>query len=73
MMVKDRITELRAASAKRSLRAGPACRAETGAPQASFRSGRRVHLANPQRAIGWFLVSVGLRLAVPRTRTGSAR
>jgi hypothetical protein len=73
MMVKDRITDLRTASAKRSSHAGPDGGAETGAPPASLRSRRRVHLANPQRAIGWFLVSVGLRLAVSRTRTGPAR
>ena len=73
MMASDRITELQGAAAKRSLRARASVRAETAAPPASSRSTRHARLANPQRAIGWFLVSVGLRLALPRTRTGSAR
>jgi hypothetical protein len=73
MMVKDRIADLRTASAKRPSQAGPDGRAGAGAARASLRSRRRFDLANPQQAIGWFLVSVGLRLAVSRPRTGSAR
>jgi hypothetical protein len=73
MVANDRITELRAAAAKRSSSARASAGAETGAPHASSRSNRHAHLANSQRAIGWFLVSVGLRLALPRTRAGSAR
>jgi hypothetical protein len=73
MMASDRIVELQAAAAKRSLGARASVRAETAAPQALSRSVRRDHLANPQRAIGWFLVSVGLRLALSRTPTGSPR
>jgi hypothetical protein len=73
MMASDRIMELRGAATKRSLRARASVRAETAAPQALSRSVRHDHLANSQRAIGWFLVSVGLRLALPRTRAGSAR
>jgi hypothetical protein len=73
MMASDRIMELQGAARQRSLRARASVRAETAAPQASSRSVRHDHLANSQRAIGWFLVSVGLRLALPRTRTGSAR
>jgi hypothetical protein len=34
---------------------------------------RRTPRANPQQALGWFLVSVGLRLALPRSRAGSTR
>jgi hypothetical protein len=73
MVAKDRITELQGAAAKRSLRARASVCAETAAPQTSSRSIRHAQLANRQRAIGWFLVSVGLRLALPRTRTDSAR
>lgn len=73
MMANDRITELRRAAARRSSCAGPSVATEIAAPRASYRSVRHEHLVNSQRAVGWFLVSVGLRLAVPRTRTGSAR
>ena len=73
MMASDRITELQGAAAKRSLSARASVCAETATPQASTRSTRRARLANSQRAVGWFLVSVGLRLALPRARTGSAR
>jgi hypothetical protein len=73
MVAKDRITELRVAAAKRSHRAGRSVPTDTAPRHASSRSTRHVHLANPQRAIGWFLVSVGLRLALARTRTGAAR
>jgi hypothetical protein len=73
MMASDRIMELQRAATKRSLRARPSVPAETAGPQALSRSVRHDHLANSQRAIGWFLVSVGLRLALPRTRAGSAR
>jgi hypothetical protein len=71
LMAQDRTTELRTAAANRSLR----CSAPTeiAARATSSRSNRHVRLGNPQRAIGWFLVSVGLRLAMPRTPTGSAR
>ena len=71
MMVKDRRTELRAAAANRASRSGARTAIATGA--ASSRPGQHVRLANPQQAIGWFLVSVGLRLALPRTRAGSRR
>ena len=73
MMASDRIMELQGAARQRSLRARASVPAETAAPPASSRSIRHDHLANSQRAIGWFLISVGLRLALPRTRTGSAR
>jgi hypothetical protein len=72
MMARDRITELRV-DARRSSRTGPTIPTETEARYAPPRSMPHVHLANPQRAIGWFLVSVGLRLALPRTSAGSAR
>ena len=62
MVASDRIRELQAAAAKRSSPVRPPAR-----------SIRPVPVANPQRALGWFLVSVGLRLALPRARTGSLR
>lgn len=73
MVAKDRITELHAAAAKRAARNRPSLATEIVARPASSHSSRRFRLTNPQQAIGWFLVSLGLRLAVPRTRTGSAR
>jgi hypothetical protein len=72
MVATDRIRELERAAAQRSL-----CSlrfsvpTETAAPRASSGSIRHAHLGSSRRAIGWFLVSVGLHLALPRTRTGS--
>jgi hypothetical protein len=71
MMAQDRISELRGGATQRS--SCSAGRPVTTAGPASTRSSPRVRPANPQRAIGWFLVSVGLHLAMPRTPTGSAR
>ncbi len=81
MLAKDRMTELQAAAVNRASRsavrteidARSAVRTELDARAAPSGSGPRVRLANPQRAIGWFLVGVGLRLATPRTPTRSAR
>jgi hypothetical protein len=73
MMANDRITELRQAAARRPPATGHRVPAETAAPPAPSRSGRPARLANSQRAVGWFLVSVGLRLALPRPRSGPAR
>lgn len=71
MMAQDRITELRAGAAQRSSHSR--ARLATTARPTPSRSSPRVHPVNPQQAIGWFLVSVGLRLAMPRTPTGTAR
>ncbi len=71
MLAKDRTTELNAAAANRASRS--AVRTGIDTRPAPSRSGPRLRRANLQRAIGWFLVSVGLRLAMPRTPTGSAR
>jgi hypothetical protein len=71
MLAQDRITELRGGATQRSSRSTGRPVATAG--PASLRSSPRVRLANPQRAIGWFLVSVGLHLAMPRTSTGSPR
>jgi hypothetical protein len=68
---RESITELHRASAKRS-RGARYDLADTDRlypPPAS----RHPRLANPQRAIGWFLISVGLRLAVPRTPSRPGR
>lgn len=67
---RDRIAEMQRAGAKRSFGTWSYRATEPPAPGHSARDARRVH---PQRAIGWFLVSLGLRLAVPRTRPGSGR
>jgi hypothetical protein len=71
MAARDRIAEMHRAAAKRP--GGARCdRADTGWCHTAPIS-RHPRLANRQRAIGWFLISVGLRLAVPRARTGSGR
>ena len=71
-VVQTRITEMRRAAVKRS----GGCQSPV-AP----RAGRTRHQAQsrvafpaaPRRAIGWFLVRAGLRLAMPRPRPASAR
>jgi len=68
MVARDRIAEMQRAAAKRSFSTRSYRPADTTA--LSIRQARR---ASPQRAIGWFLIRVGLRLALPRTRAGSAR
>lgn len=73
MAAHDRIRELRRAGAKRS--SGAESRVTTGAtrsrrPGWSIQDAHRIH---PGQAIGWSLVSIGLRLALPRARSGSAR
>jgi len=73
MMASDRIAELQRPDTKRSIRSrscAPVAIAASPRPPVSVRPAR---LANRQQAIGWFLVSVGLRLALPRARTGSGR
>jgi hypothetical protein len=42
-------------------------------PRAPHVAARRRRTAHPQQAFGWFLVSVGLRLALPRTRVTPSR
>jgi len=71
--VRDRIAELRRASAKRSPGERAYLDTDTSRSVAPRWSTRRARQAHPQRAIGWFLVSVGLRLALPKARGGSAR
>jgi hypothetical protein len=73
VMARDRMTELQRAGAKRSFGTRShvvADRTESRTAGVSIRHSRR---ASPRRAIGWFLVSVGLRLAVPPARPRSVR
>jgi hypothetical protein len=72
MVARDRIAEMHRAGAKRALSTGSYPAADCTASQAT-RLTRHARRADLQRAIGWFLVSVGLRLALPRTRAGSGR
>ena len=71
MLATDRIRQLPRANAR------PAGHGRCSVPgdvgPARPLSARRDPLASPQHAIGWFLVSVGLRLALPRSGPGSAR
>ncbi len=73
MMAQDRVAELRRAGVMGSL----GTRGRTAADRISSQKApvaiRRSHLTGPRRAIGWFLVSVGLRLALSPTRARSAR
>lgn len=72
MAAQDRTNEMRRARTRRLAD----MRAHAGGPAGAHGpvSAHRVHgRANPQRAIGWFLVSVGLRLALPPARAGSLR
>lgn len=73
MLAQDRITDLRRGAANRSCVARSNVALVTVGSQTLPGPSRQAHLANPRRAIGWFLVSVGLRLALARTPPGSAR
>lgn len=73
MAARDRIAEMQRASTKRSLGTGPHLAADTTISQTPLVPVRHARRADLQRAIGWFLVSVGLRLALPRIRAGSRR
>jgi hypothetical protein len=73
LAARDRIAELRRASAKRSLGAQSRLDADLSGSERPLVSIRDARRSRPQRALGWFLVSVGLRLALPRTRAGSGR
>jgi hypothetical protein len=70
MMASDRIRELQRTSAQGSWRGRYSVANESAV---SRRTSRHDRLIDSQRVIGWFLVSIGLRLVVPRTRTGSVR
>jgi hypothetical protein len=72
LAARDRIAEIQRTAAKRSLGTRSHLAAATTNTETPT-SSRHARRANPQRAVGWFLVSVGLRLALPRARTGSGR
>jgi hypothetical protein len=73
MMARDRIAELQRSAAKR--RCGARCYDDADGTKSDTALApiERYRRARPRRAIGWFLVSVGLRLALPRARARSAR
>jgi hypothetical protein len=73
MAARDRTAELRRAGTQRSLGARSNHAADTAKPHTTRLSMRHPRTAHPQQAIGWFLVSVGLRLALSRARTSSGR
>jgi hypothetical protein len=73
MAARDRTAELQRAGRQRSLGARSNHAADSARPHTARRSMRHARGAQPQQAIGWFLVSVGLRLALSRTRTSSGR
>ena len=73
MAARDRNAELLRAAPKRSLDSRGYRATEERETPTARPSVRRARRANPQRAVGWFLVSVGLRLALPRTQAASTR
>jgi hypothetical protein len=73
MAARDRIAEMHRAGAKRLVGTRSYLAADTTSSHTRRFSIRHAGRPHPQRAIGWFLVSVGLRLALPRARAGSGR
>jgi hypothetical protein len=80
MAAQDRIAELRRTAARRPLATRSYLTAPTTLsqpPRSSIGRAPRTDAeqarTNPQQAVGWFLVSVGLRLALPRARAASNR
>jgi hypothetical protein len=68
----ERLADLR--NSRRRFPVAPATR--PGPAQAEMQPPhrrRRMRGANPQQTIGWLLVSIGLRLVVPRTPARPAR
>jgi hypothetical protein len=70
---RDRISELRRGATKRSVDSRAYPTMEGTMASKGRRPIQSAHRADPQQAIGWFLVSVGLRLALSRSRGGSIR
>jgi hypothetical protein len=66
MVARARVVEMREAAAKRSR--GPRRLDADRARRTRVPAQRTVSIrpVAPRRAIGWFLISVGLRLALPR-------
>lgn len=73
MQARDRISEMRRVGATRSSGTRPCPTVGVTMARAFARPIADARRSEPRRALGWFLVSVGLRLAVPRPRSGSAR
>jgi hypothetical protein len=73
MVARDRIAEMRRAGVRPPVGTGPYLAADTTTSPSSRFPIRYARRAGLQHSIGWFLVSVGLRLALPRTRAGSGR
>jgi hypothetical protein len=72
-VVQTRIIEMRRAAAKRPFGGRrPVARRTAGTRRPLAQSGVAFPAA-PRRAVGWFLVRVGLRLALPRPRSASAQ
>lgn len=72
-MARDRIEDLRRAGAKRSFEARCYAATDRTKPDMALARIERYRRSRPRRAIGWFLVGVGLRLALPAARARSVR
>ena len=72
MAINERVADLRRAH-RRSSVAHATDRAAARAGSRERRRGRRAGVSHPQETIGWLLVSIGLRLVVPRTPARPAR
>jgi hypothetical protein len=73
LMARERITERQRVGAKRWFGRREYAVADRTASRSDGVSIRCSPRATPRRAIGWFLVSVGLRLALPPTPPRSVR
>lgn len=66
MVAQARVTEMRQAAAKRSPGARRPVAKSARRNRAPAEKTMSIRLGAPRRAIGWYLISVGLRLALPR-------
>jgi hypothetical protein len=66
MAAQARVVEMRRAAAKRSPDAGRHDAERARRTRAPAEGTVSIRPAAPRRAIGWFLISVGMRLALPR-------
>jgi hypothetical protein len=73
MQARDRIAEMRRVGATRSSGRSSYPTVDNSRARTFAWSIPAARRTETRRALGWFLVSVGLRLAVPRPRGGSAR
>jgi hypothetical protein len=65
----ERLSDMRRAAERSAV----AHAADLAASQAGSRERRRGRVTSPSQTVGWLLVSVGLRLVVPRTPARPAR